>query len=156
MTLVLPTPSRGYSETRPSTARLLLAVVVCVAAAAGCLATGSQAASLAAATAGADLTFLLRAMTAIKTLMAGGAIAAVAWRLSTPTTQLRLGAYALASAAMAVGPGLIWNMVHVGSGALFLHAGLLSAAVLLWRDPAVATRLAHYVAQRRASTALRR
>jgi hypothetical protein len=95
------------------------------------------------------LTRLLRAMTAIKVLMVAGAAAAVFWRLSVPVTPVRLGAYAMACAAMAAGPGLIWNMAHIGWGALILHAGLLSAVVLLWRDPAVETRLAKSLTARR-------
>jgi hypothetical protein len=157
MTLVLPTrlranpdiPDLRRSAIRTSAARLLLAVIVCVAIAAGFLATGSLAASMAEANAGSDLTRLLRAMAAIKALMAGGAVAAVAWRLSAPITTPWLGAYALACAAMAAGPGLIWNMAHIGWGAAILHAGLLACAVLLWRDPAVAARLAQYVAEHR-------
>jgi hypothetical protein len=149
-------PALRRTALRPSTARLLLAVIVCVAMAAGFLATGSRTTSLAVGNAGADLTRLLRAMAAMKALMAGGAVAAVAWRLSAPVTPLWLGAYALACAAMAAGPGLIWNMANVGWGGAILHAGLFASVTLLWRDPAVAARLEQYVAERRSALATRR
>jgi len=156
MTLALPSPSPTASTTRrvartfpePAVARLLLALILCAAVLAGLVATGTEASSLAAARAGPELTRLLRAMTVIKALMGVAAAAAVFWRLSAPVTPIRFGAYALACAAMAAGPGLIWNMVHIGWGALVLHAGLLSTALLLWRDPDVEARLAKAVAAR--------
>jgi hypothetical protein len=66
-----------------------------------------------------------------------------------------IAGYAMAAAAMAAGPGLIWNMVHIGLGALFLHAGLVATLVMLWRDPAVAQRLSAAIAARRAADARR-
>jgi hypothetical protein len=100
-----------------------------------------------------DLTHLLRAMALIKSVMAVAAAGAVLWRLALPVTPARLAIYALACAAMAGGPGLIWDMAHVGAGALLLHAGLLATILLLWRDPAVSRRLAELVAARRARAA---
>ena len=51
---------------------------------------------------------------------------------------------------MAAGPVLIFEMAQIRLGALLLHAGLLAAALLLWRDPAVSARLGALVARRRA------
>ncbi len=51
---------------------------------------------------------------------------------------------------MAAGPVLIWDMAHIRSGALLLHAGLLAGGLLLWRDPVVGARLGAIVARRRA------
>jgi hypothetical protein len=61
-----------------------------------------------------------------------------------------VAAYALAFAGMAAGPGLIWQMAYVRTGALLLHAGLFAALILLWRDPAMGARLGAMVAARRA------
>jgi hypothetical protein len=52
---------------------------------------------------------------------------------------------------MAAGPGLIWQMAYVRTGALLLHAGLFAALILLWRDPAMGARLGAMVAARRAA-----
>jgi hypothetical protein len=126
--------------------RMLLVLCVVIALVGVLAAPGNAAAALA----DPDLTRLLRAMAGLKALAAAGAIAAAWWRLGAPVTWLRFAAYALASAAMAVGPGLIWQMAHVVIGALLLHGGLLAAIVLLWRDPAMGARLAELLAARRA------
>jgi len=135
----------------PSAARALLASVVLAAIAAGFLATDADAAARAVGQSGAELTHLLRAMAALKALMAAGMVAAVLWRLGAVVSPLWLAAYAVACGAMAAGPGVIWGMAHVGLGALLLHGGLLATALLLWRDQAVSTRLSAIVAARRAA-----
>ncbi len=134
----------------PASARLLLAAVVAAAVITGFAVTGEAARNQAVMASGADLTRLLRAMAAIKALMATGAVAGVAWRLGMPVGWLRLASYAVACGAMAAGPGLIWGMAHVGLGALLLHGGLILSVVMLWQDPAVAAGLARIVAARRA------
>ena len=96
-----------------------------------------------------DLVVLLRAMAALKAMVAAAMIAGVAWRLGAPAGPLRLLAYGLACAAAAAGPPLIWSMAYVGLGAVLLHAGLLAGLVLLWSDPAVGTRLSAVLAARR-------
>jgi len=131
-------------------ARALLALVIAASFAAGLLATGTEASSSAIALAGADLTHLLRAMALLKSLIAAGIVAAVMWRLGSPVTRAWWAAYALACAGAAAGPGLIWQMAHVGAGALTLDVGLLAALILLWRDPVVGARLAMMVDARRA------
>ncbi len=140
-------PWRG-GATSPAAPRAALLLVVGVAAVAGLTiaAHGSQA----AAYADPDLVRLLRAMAVLKALIASGAVAAVLWRLGAAVTLPWFAAYALAAAAMAAGPGLIWSMTHLGAGALLLHGGLLACALLLWRDPEVGRRLAAMVAARRA------
>jgi hypothetical protein len=127
-------------------ARALLALVIAASFAAGLLATGTEASSSAIALAGADLTHLLRAMALLKSLIAAGMM----WRLGSPVTRAWWAAYALACAGAAAGPGLIWQMAHVGAGALTLDVGLLAALILLWRDPVVGARLAMMVDARRA------
>ncbi len=132
----------GARALSPALARGLLALVVAASFAGGLLATGSEASASAIALAGADLTHLLRAMALLKSLMAAAMVAAVMWRLGSPVTRAWWAAYALACAATAAGPSLIWQMAYIGAGALTLHIGLLAALILLWRDPAVGARLA--------------
>jgi hypothetical protein len=135
----------------PAMARTILAVAILAALTAGALATGPDAVSRAAAAAGPDLTRLLRAMAALKAVMAAGAVAAMVWRLGSAVTLPWLAGYAAAAGAMAAGPALIWGMAYVGIGAALLHGGLLASVLLLWRDPAVGTRLSAIVAARRAA-----
>jgi len=132
-------------------ARLSLLAVIAAALAFGFLLTGHDQSARAVARAGADLTRLLRAMAAIKAVVACGMAAAVFWRLGTAVTLPWLIAYAGACAAMAAGPVLIWLMAYVGTGTLLLHGGLLAALLLLWRDPSVAAQLSAMIALRRAN-----
>ena len=133
----------------PFAAQLVLLGATCAALAGGLLANGGSAHDVAQA--GPDLTRLLRAMAGIKALMAACAVAVVLWRLQTPVSAWRLSLYALAAAGMAAGPGLIWGMAHVASGAFALHAGLIACVLLLWRDPEVGRRLEVLVARKRAA-----
>ena len=159
MTIAVPVGSRAGTASREvtpgagatSAARALFLLLICAAFAAGFLATDAGAISRAVSNAGADLTRLLRGMAVLKALMAACTSAVVLWRFGLPVRPVRFAAYALAGAAMWSGPGLIWGMAHVGTGALLLHGGLLASILLLWRDPAVAARLTTMVAARRAS-----
>jgi hypothetical protein len=161
-TFVSATPDAEVSSRRATplsvparSARAALLLVVVVAAVAGAWTAGTQASGAAVADAGADLTHLLRAMAALKTMMAAAAIAAILWRLGTAVSPMRLVLYALACGGMAAGPGLIWSMAYVRTGALLLHAGLLAGIVLLWRDPDTARKLSHAIAARRRELARR-
>ncbi len=100
----------------------------------GYLATGNAAEAQAIQAAGPELTRLLRGMALIKALMAAIMAAAVFWRLQFPIPPVRLAAYITACAAMAAGPFLVWDMAHIIGGAVLLHAGLLAAVLLGWRD----------------------
>jgi hypothetical protein len=122
----------------PVTARLLLVLAIATGVVAGILADASEESSLALSKAGGDLTRLLRAMAVLEAGMAAAVTAAVMWRPGTGLGPAWLAAYAVACAAMATGPARIWGMAHVGTGALLSQAGLLTANVLLWRDPEVA------------------
>jgi hypothetical protein len=133
----------------PTVAQVLLVAVACAALAGGLILNGGS--QHAVAQAGPDLTRLLRAMAAIKVMMAVAATAVVLWRLQSPISIGRFALYALATAGMAAGPGLIWTMAHVASGAFALHAGLIASMLLLWRDPEVARRLELLVARKRAA-----
>lgn len=133
----------------PFAVRAILILAIAIMLAVGFFATGAAATAEAVSDAGPDLTRLLRAMAAIKMLMAGGAAAAVLWRLGSAVSLPWFAAYVASGAVMAAGPGLIWGMAHVGMGALLLHGGLVVTIVLLWRDRAVTERLAALVAARR-------
>ena len=133
----------------PRAGQVLLVCVAGAALAAGLLFNGGS--QHAVAQAGPDLARLLRAMAAIKAMMAAGATAAVLWRLQSPISVGRFSLYALATAGTAAGPGLIWTMAHLASGAFFLHAGLIANVLLLWRDPEVGRRLEVLVARKRAA-----
>ena len=133
----------------PLVARSVVLVVALAALAAGFLATDAGASAQAVAAAGPDLTRLLRAMAGLKALMAAGATVAVIWRFGSPASSGWLALYAAALFGMAAGPGLIWDMAHVRTGALLLHGGLLATILLLWRDPVVGARLGAAVARRR-------
>jgi hypothetical protein len=123
---------------------------VLIAFAAGFLMTGQAQSAQALSRAGPELTHLLRAMAAIKVMMALATVAGVHWRLGSPAKPAWLVAYMVAGSAMAMGPGLIWDMREVAFGAFLLHAGLILSVVLLWSDPVAGARLSAMVAARRA------
>jgi hypothetical protein len=129
--------------------RGLLILLLVAGAGAGVLSAAAPASSLAVAHAGADLTRLLRFMAVLKAAIAVGAAAAVYWRLGAAVSLPWLAAYGVAGGAMAAGPGVIWAMAHVGLGALLLHGGLFATILLLWRDPATASRLEGVLGRRR-------
>jgi hypothetical protein len=115
----------------------LIAAVV-LAAGLGYVVTGQAETHAAIAAAGPELTRLLRGMALIKGLIAAVVLMAVFWRLQFPATQLRVGAYIGACAAMVAGPFLVWDLAHIIAGAVLLHAGLMMAVLLGWRDETVA------------------
>jgi hypothetical protein len=93
---------------------------------------------------------LLRAMAAIKMLLAACAGAAVLWRLAVPAGLAWLAGYAVAAAATAAGPVLMCTLSQIGAGAFLLHGGLLATILLLWRDPVTGARLDAAIAKRQA------
>ena len=136
------------ASARPRRASLLL--IVAAAAIASFFVTSPTAEAQAVARSGPELAHLLRAMAGIKAIAAVALVAVTYWRLAAPVGRTRFAVYALACAAMAAGPGLIWGMDHVKLGALFLHGGLIVVALMLWRDPAMGTRIQSEIARRRA------
>jgi hypothetical protein len=147
-------PSRALPLPRPvalgaGVARTGMVLVLAAAVAGGFLVTRADASSLAVARAGVDLTRLLRAMALLKSLLALGAVGALLWRLGESVSLPRFALYAVAAGAMVAGPGVIWGMVYVRTGAALLHGGLLATAVVLWRDPAVSERFARLLSKRR-------
>ena len=129
----------------PAAARALIIAAVALGAL-GALASAGQGSTAETDT---DLVGLLRFMAVLKAAMAAGLVGALWWRLAAPIELPRLVSYAATCGAMAAGPALIWTMSGIGLGALLLHAGLLAACLLLWRDPEVAARLSALVANRR-------
>jgi hypothetical protein len=142
--------STGILAVSPAMSRAVLLAVITIAFVAGFHATSAPASAAFIAHDDAALTRLMRFMAVVKAGLALAACAAVLWRLGTAITLARFAAYAVSGGAMVAGPGLIWGMAHVGLGALLLHGGLIATVLLLWRDPAVGSRLAALVAARRA------
>jgi hypothetical protein len=131
---------------RPAAARMI--VIAAAAASLGVSAVYAHAHP--GAVADPALARLLRAMAAIKMLLAVCAGAAIWWRLAAPVRPVWLAGYAAAAGAMAAGPPLIWALTHIGMGALLLHGGLLTSILLLWRDPVTGACLDRAILARRA------
>ena len=83
-----------------------------------------------------ELATLLRFMAVVKAAMALGAAALIAWRLGWPVRPATGLGYVAGVSSMAAGAGLIWQLGHVGTGALLVHGGLLALAGLAWLDRA--------------------
>jgi hypothetical protein len=113
-------------------ARFKFRLLLCSGAAAAVIAgsfVGDPAASLRA---DPDLGHLLRGMAVIKGALALGAIAALWWRFGRPiedgTAKVYLcGAWFMAGAAM-----IVWQLAHVGVGAIAFHAGELTLLCVAW------------------------
>jgi hypothetical protein len=152
MSITLATTA-ARTTTHAFNARSLLMALAVIALAAGFLATSPAQTAHIIKMDGESLTRLMRTMAVIKLTFAALAFTAIIWRLAAPITAGWLSGYTIATTGMAAGPGLIWGMVHIITGAILLHGGLLAAIILLWRDPAVGTRLAAIIQTRRASIA---
>ncbi len=83
-----------------------------------------------------ELVMLLRFMAVVKAAMALGAVALVGWRFGSPVRPAVALAYIAGTSSMAAGAGLIWQLGHVGAGALLVHGGLVALAGLAWSDRA--------------------
>ncbi len=80
------------------------------------------------------LVVLLRFMAAVKLAGVLGASALSLWRARTPLSAGTAFAMVAALASMALAPGLIWSLAHVGLAAALFHGGLLAFLVMAWRD----------------------
>jgi hypothetical protein len=119
----------------PSRALRMAVLCACAAAAVAGLLGASPAATLAAVgQAGADLVMLLRFMAAMKALTAVALLVVVVWRLGMPAPAWLTVAYGVAAVLMSAAPGMIFQMVHVATGAVLFHAGLLTLLVAAWAD----------------------
>lgn len=83
-----------------------------------------------------ELAALLRFMAVVKAGMALGAAALLAWRLGWPVRPATGLGYIAGVSGMAAGAGLIWQLGHIGAGALLVHGGLVALASLAWLDRA--------------------
>jgi hypothetical protein len=132
----------------PWSVQLLFLMVLGGAVIAGRNMTDSDGSLRAITEAGPDLVRLLRFMVAIKSLLFIGAASAVVWRLKSGISIARFGAYCCLTGMMAVGLCEMWQIKHVGLGALMLHGGLVTSTLLLWQDPSLHQRLAMAVSRR--------
>ena len=128
-----PTKAAGRVAAPP-----LLYAVVGLAALLGVLI--GQAAGGAIDTVEGPLRLLIRFMAAMKLAGVVGAAALIHWRLRQPIPRRMATAYVVSLAPMAVAPGLIWSLAHVGLAALLFHAGLLMFLYLAWKDDGVLAR----------------
>ena len=80
------------------------------------------------------LVVLLRFMAGAKVSVVVAASCLVVWRARRPVTRGAAFAWVAASASMAIAPGLIWSLAHVGLAAGLFHAGVLTFLVLAWSD----------------------
>ena len=83
-----------------------------------------------------ELATLLRFMAVVKAAMALGASALLTWRLGGPVRAATGLGYIAGTSSMAAGAGLIWQLGHIGAGALLVHGGLVALAGLAWLDRA--------------------
>ena len=83
-----------------------------------------------------ELATLLRFMAVVKAAMALGAAALLGWRFGRPMRPAAGLAYIAGTSSMAAGAGLIWQLGHVGTGALLVHGGLLALIGVAWMDRA--------------------
>lgn len=101
-----------------------LLLVAMIAAAAGLLLAPAGAELLRS---DAELAMLLRFMAVVKAVIAIAVLGITTWRLGHPM-PIWLGLlYSSGCALMMAGPGVIWHLTAVGSGAALFHGG-----VLLW------------------------
>jgi hypothetical protein len=57
------------------------------------------------------------------------------WRFRFPIKPRLAAGYIAGAAVMAAGPGVIWDMAHIGLGALLVHGAGAVLLVLFCRDP---------------------
>ena len=81
-----------------------------------------------------QLSLLLRFMALVKAAMVVGALGLAHWRLRAPIDIATACGLVVATATMALAPGLIWSPPHIILGAACFHAGLLAYLVIAWRD----------------------
>lgn len=143
MSVTLGVVERNRVVPSPYVARAVI-VVALVASAVGAAAVGAETVSAG----DPELIRLLRAMAVLKVAFVVAASAAIWWRLQAPIRSVWLAGYAVACAAMAAGPGLIWFSSHIILAAVLLHAGIAAAVILLWRDGATADLLAATIRRR--------
>ena len=146
MSATLGRPREAFAALlhRPPLARAAIVFALFAGTVSG-VAVGMQAAAVSEA----ELMHLLRAMAILKSALIAAAAGAILWRLQAPVRPAWLTAYAATCAAMAAGPGLIWFSSHIILASILLHAGLIAAVLLLWRDGTTTELLRGAVIRRR-------
>ena len=104
--------------------------------AAGVLGAGALALATQAGPHDPELATLLRFMAVVKAGMALGAAALLGWRFGSPMRAATGLAYIAGASSMAAGAGLIWQLGHVGAGAVLVHGGFVALVGLAWMDRA--------------------
>jgi hypothetical protein len=115
-----------------SAQRLELRLLLCGGAVAAVVAgsfVGDPAASLRSDPA---LSHLLRGMAIIKGALALGAIAALWWRFGRPIEEGTAKAYLCGVWFMAGAAMIVWQLGHVGLGAIAFHTGELTLLAIAW------------------------
>ena len=131
---------RAGAVVRPGRGTVILALYLALGAAttAGILLGRTDAADVGAFE--PKLLLLLRFMAGLKFAGLVAAALLVHWRLTRPASPRLALAYVAAIATMALAPGLIWSLSHVGLAAASFHAGLLGFLVVAWKDEDVMPR----------------
>lgn len=114
--------------------RAIVLGVAALSLALGFLATPAAEQAAAVQAAGPELTRLLRMMAGLKLAFVAAGLGFAWWRLGHAVRPAMAGAYLASVAAVAVSPGLIWDMAHVAAGAALLHGGLVALLALGWLD----------------------
>ena len=122
--------------------RMLLLALAAASAVIGFGVTAGAEALRAVTDAGPELVRLLRLMTVLKSVLGLGALALVSLRFRFPVEPRTAFGYLAGGALMAAGPGVMWNMAHIGWGALLFHSGLAVLFILAWMDGGTKWRVA--------------
>jgi len=77
---------------------------------------------------------LLRGMAVIKAMISLAAIGALWWRFGRPIPHATAAIYLVAAWLTAAASMLVWQLWHIGVGAIAFHAGELTVLLVAWRE----------------------
>jgi len=77
---------------------------------------------------------LLRGMAVIKAMFSLAAMAALWWRFGRPIAPATAAVYLVATWMTAGASVLVWQLWHIGLGAVTFHAGELTLLLVAWRE----------------------
>lgn len=77
---------------------------------------------------------LLRGMAVIKAMFSLAATAALWWRFGRPIAPATAAVYLVATWMTAGASVLVWQLWHIGLGAVTFHAGELTLLLVAWRE----------------------
>ena len=80
------------------------------------------------------LGILLRGMAVIKAMISLAAMAALWWRFGRPIAPATAAVYLVAAWMTAGASMLVWQLWHIGVGAVAFHAGELTLLLVAWRE----------------------